>query len=343
MAPPWRGRATVVILGLLMAADSDQPDDPALAATVAPLGEAHATATAGDSSAGPTVRRGGEGPRPGDMLARFRLLELLGAGGMGEVFRARDVDLERDVAIKVLTRRRGESRARLLDEARAMAKLRHRHVVAIYEVGTEQGEDFLALELFGGGTIREWLRATPRPWREIVRAFREAGEGLAAAHAAGIVHRDFKPGNVLVDDDGRVAVADFGLAVAASDADPGGAILGTPAYMSPEQFDGRPADARSDQFGFCVALYEALWGRHPFAFETITELIDQVARGDVAPPPRSRVPRRLRRAILRGLAVAPSARHADMPALLGELRASRRAAGPSRWAPRSSRSAWCSR
>src|SRR6185503_5153712 len=216
---------------------------------------------------------------PGETVGRYVVLECIGSGSMGIVYTGQDPDLGRRVALKVLRSdsaggSSGGARRRMLREAQAMARLSHPNVVTIYDVGMHGDEVFLAMELIDGGTLREWLRRARRSWREIVAVFRRAAEGLAAAHAVGLVHRDFKPDNVLVGNDGRVCVTDFGLArpsAAASAerlAEPPpqgidsmtrtGAIVGTPAYMAPEQIEGGAADERSDLFAFCVAFYEAL-------------------------------------------------------------------------------------
>ena len=225
----------------------------------------------------------------GSTLGRYRLERELGAGAMGVVHAAFDPDLERRIALKVL---RGatattQARDRLLREARAMARLSHPNVVTVHEVGTAGGRDFVAMELIHGETLAEWLRAKPRPPAAILDAFLAAGRGLAAAHAAGIVHRDFKPHNVLRSRDGRIVVTDFGLAreahgalppaldqtlpagVTASASSPlvgltvAGSLLGTPAYMAPEQWQSGPVTPATDQFAFCVALWEALAGQRP--------------------------------------------------------------------------------
>ncbi|MFP2907424.1 serine/threonine-protein kinase, partial [Pyxidicoccus sp. 3LFB2] len=192
-------------------------------------------------------------------------------------------------------------------EAQAQARLSHPNVVTVHDVGLDGDTVFLAMELLRGGTLRHWLEETPRPWREVLARFIHAGRGLAAAHAVGLVHRDFKPDNVLLGDDGQVRVADFGLAragpaLAPPEAwtreaslpeapptgghTPTGTRLGTPGYMSPEQWRGQHADSRSDQFSFCVALYEALFGQRPFAGDTPQERERAVREGQVLPPPR---------------------------------------------------------
>jgi tetratricopeptide (TPR) repeat protein len=283
------------------------------------------------------------GSSPAHLLRRvgqFVLLERLGAGGMGVVFAAFDEQLERKVAIKLVATQGSNDRAqqRLLREAQAQGRLSHPNVVTVYEVGTlPEGGLFIAMELVKGQTLGTWQDAGPRTWREIVAMYTAAGEGLAAAHRGGVVHRDFKPDNVLVGEDGRARVADFGLASAAepeaaagpgpADAQPltrsgrraaltaAGAVMGTPGYMAPEQFRGAAADARSDQFSFCVALYEALHDQRPYA--------DLAFVSNTPPAPRRvedpAYPPWLWDVILRGLALDPDARFASMDALLAEL------------------------
>jgi len=259
---------------------------------------------------------------------------VLGRGAMGVVVSAHDPDLDREVAIKLLHpqatagMRSEEAQARLLREAQAMAKVSHPGVIAVHQVGTVGDEVFVVMEKVAGGTLRAWLR-WPRTWREIRDAFVAAGRGLATAHAAGLVHRDFKPENVLVGDDGRVRVTDFGLvgvsaspAIAAEEADVGltrsGALVGTPRYMAPEQHRRAEVDARADQFAFCVALYEALEEEPPFAGGSLEELADAVCAGRVRAPTGD-APAWLRRAVLRGLSVEPAERYPSMDALLVDL------------------------
>ncbi len=253
---------------------------------------------------------------------RFELRERLGIGAMGSVWLAHDPELSRDVALKILLG--GDGGGELLRrEAQAMARLRHPNVVAVHEIGTWQGIAFVAMERVEGPTVRAWLAARRRGVDEILAVFAGAGRGLAAAHVAGLVHRDFKPDNVLVDASGLARVADFGLARATDDGAAGPA--GTPAYMAPEQLRGEPATPRSDQFAFAVALHEALHGQRPFAGITAADLIAAIEAGE----PRARsagraavgaLPPAARRALVRALAADPAARHADMDALLRELR-----------------------
>jgi tetratricopeptide (TPR) repeat protein len=227
---------------------------------------------------------------------RFIALEMLGRGGMGVVMRAHDPELGRDVALKVLLP--GLGTARLQTEAQAMARLSHPNVVAVYEIGLVGTDRFIAMELVEGSTLRGWLGAKARPWREIVAAFVACGRGLAAAHAAGLVHRDFKPENVLVGADDRPRVADFGLV---GDGAPG-AMVGTPGYMAPEQWLGGDVDARADQFAFCVGLWEALYGQRPFPGETAEAVRDAVLGGSPRGPSASPAPRALAAILRRGLA-----------------------------------------
>ncbi|MFY0539183.1 serine/threonine-protein kinase [Nannocystis pusilla] len=224
-------------------------------------------------------------------IGRFRVGETLGQGGMGVVYAADDEQLDRRVALKVIrpevvARAPGEH-GRLLREARALARLSHPNVVQVFEVGEHEGVVFIVMELVPGTTMAHWLVGAPRQSEDILRRFVEAAHGLAAAHRAGIVHRDFKPANALVGEDGRVRIVDFGLArgerlaertvtttsgsedSASSATATTGSLAGTPAYMSPEQLVGAVCDARSDQFSFCVALYEALHGSRPFTVEEL--------------------------------------------------------------------------
>ncbi|MCP3143900.1 tetratricopeptide repeat protein [Pyxidicoccus xibeiensis] len=287
----------------------------------------------GEATALTPPRPAGAEERPlekGTAVGRYLVLERLGAGGMGVVYSAYDPELDRRVALKLL--RVGvlgldaeEGRAHLLREAQAMARVSHPHVVPIYDVGTFGQNVFLAMELVEAQTLRQWLKAAPRPWRQVLGLFLDAGRGLAAAHAAGVVHGDFKPENLLVGRDGRVRVTDFGLARSANppgDETPSTPVAGgTPAYMSPEQLDpDSHPDERSDQFSFCVALYEALHGERPFAASTVRELLLEVRNGKVRPAPRnSPVPPWLRRVVVRGLSVSPMDRHGSMDALLSAL------------------------
>ncbi len=292
------------------------------------------------------------------MVGRYTLGPRLGAGGGGTVYRALDTESGRTVAIKLLiSDARGSSaRARLLREAQSLAKLKHPNIVEFYDVGTfdpgiidprahTDGDNgvFLAMEFVEGENLATWAE-TERPWKIVRDVFVAAGRGLAHAHARGFAHRDFKPSNVLVGDDGRTRVADFGLArvtreltaplpgvsvrLTGESSLPGlhvsltkpGAVIGTPAYMAPEQHLSSRADARSDQFSFCLALYESLYRHSPFIGSTPGKVLEAKLRGIIAAPPRdTKIPSRLHRAIVRGLAPDPSARHPSMDVLLDAL------------------------
>jgi hypothetical protein len=299
------------------------------------------TATAPGSSKAPRA----EAPALGDTLGRYRLERELGAGGMGVVHAAFDPDLERRVALKVLrTVDSDEARQRLLREARALARLTHPNVVTVHEVGSAAGRDYVAMELIEGETLDDWLKAAPRSEHDITGVFVAAGRGLAAAHAAGLVHRDFKPHNVLRRKDGRIVVTDFGLArgieaaieleatvrlkagQSPNDATSSslgvltqtGSVLGTPAYMAPEQWNAQNVGPAADQFAFCVALWEALAGQRPFKGATLDALQAAVRRGP-SELDDSKLPRRLRAALKRGLDPSPDRRWPSMDALLGAI------------------------
>ncbi len=270
----------------------------------------------------------------GRTLGRYRVIERLGAGAMGVVFRAEDPELGRKVALKLLHQPNAALTDRLVREARSMAQVNDPNVVAVYDVGVADGSTYIAMELVKGETLRSWQTQT-RTLSAITEAYLAAGRGLAAAHAAGIIHRDFKPDNCLIGDDGRVRVTDFGLASARAGHDslPGGpfrdgeledssegSVMGTPAYMAPEQFSGGNVDPRTDQFNFCVALYEALYGMRPFTGKTFHELADNVCDGKVrAAPATTRVSGALRAILLRGLSAKPGDRFPTMDHLLVEL------------------------
>jgi eukaryotic-like serine/threonine-protein kinase len=341
-------------------------------------GESHPS---GDDAA---PERHDSAPLPrGEALGRYLVLDRIGMGGMGEVYAAFDPELDRRVALKLLLENPagqeepGARQRRLLREARAMARLAHPNVITVHDVGTLGDRVFIAMEFVAGPTLGHWLRQE-RTQAEIVKVFAQAARGLAAAHDAGLVHRDFKPDNVLVGDDGRVRVTDFGLARAPAEGDgasvepdsftqaktapahtavdttppvvrtpgdarartpqvgsgphtphtPGaldkvtrpGFVVGTPEYMAPEQYSGKATDPRTDQFSFCVALYEALYGERPFDADTARGLAVAVVGGAVRKAPKNaRVPQYLREAILRGLEVDPAARFATMEDLLDAI------------------------
>ncbi len=289
----------------------------------------------------------------GANVGRYLVLEALGRGGMGVIYAGYDPELHRRVALKLLQVFRTApadgpaAQQRLLREAQALARLSHPNVIAVFDVGTYGDRVFIAMELVEGRSLRALMR-TPTPWREAVRLFRQAGEGLSAAHKAGLVHRDFKPDNVLVGGDGRVRVMDFGLArqtapAGEQEVDTGelpfvaspptqaedalgtpltqaGVVIGTPPYMAPEQLVLKVSDPRSDQFSFCVSLYEMLYGERPFPPQPQPTLnpADWPVR---PPPPYAKVPAKLRKLLLRGLSVDPAQRFPSMEALLAQLQA----------------------
>ncbi|MCA9708402.1 MAG: tetratricopeptide repeat protein [Myxococcales bacterium] len=283
---------------------------------------------------------------PPRRIGHYQLLEVLGAGGMGVVHAAYDEHLRRKVALKLLrTQADPALRSRLAREARAMARVTHPNVVRIYEIGEHDGAAFIAMELVEGVTIRRWLEQEPQPWRSVLSVFIAAGRGLAAVHAAGLVHRDFKPDNTMLTSDDRVLVMDFGVARTNAPVDAlvstgegpdasassleltaAGAWVGTPAYMSPEQLRSDASDpsdaidAISDQYNFCVSLWEGLYGQRPFSGASIAELARAIERGEPDPPPaHADVPRWLHHVIARGLAPVPEQRWPSMDALLEAL------------------------
>jgi len=276
-----------------------------------------------------------------DAVGRYRIERVVGRGAMGTVYAAYDPVLDREVAVKVL---RGdvpateERRLRMLREARTLARIRHPNVVSVHDAGESGDVVYLAMELVEGESLDRWLTRGEHGWTRIVDRFIDAARGLVAAHEAGVVHRDFKPANVIVSTSGRVAVTDLGLAFAYHEPTSSAPTatgtssrltrgrLGTPAYMAPEQFEGEGVSAQTDQFAFCVALVEALTGERPFELRVDVDWQGVLQRG-----PSDRVLRRipgpgtLRRVLLRGLAYAPGDRHPSMQAVVDALRACRAA------------------
>ena len=337
-------------------ADGNAVTSPASAEGGTEQGRATAT-DGGDLSAASTtidslMRAVGEAPavdvrvrlalREGGMISRFTVDRVLGEGGMGVVVAAHDPTLDRKVAIKLLRAADASqaARTRLVREAQAAARVEHDNVIAIHEVSSHGDHVFVVMELVDGDTLGKWQRG--RPWREVLDAYIRAGRGLAAAHHAALVHRDFKPDNVLIGRDGRLRVTDFGLVAASgtifdedgrvkTDSQPPAAalqvpltrtgdVMGTPAYMSPEQYRGEPADARADQFSFCVALWEGLYGLRPFDAGSLGERQERIKKGELAGPLAGRaVPARFDAILRRGLAFDPAARWPDMDALLAAL------------------------
>ena len=299
----------------------------------------------------------------GSQVGPYLVLEQLGIGGMGVVYAAYDPKLDRKIALKVL-RSAGHdesaevARLRLVSEGRALAQVSHPNVVTVFDVGTVEAEVYVAMELVDGETLGQWRKHAARPWPAVVEMFSAIAAGLAAVHDAGLVHRDVKPDNVLVDAEGRPRVTDFGLArperesaqgiaaphPALEDADTPlenvrltqtGARLGTPAYMASEQLQGRPATPKSDQFALCVALWEALYGERPFAGGSWVSLVVAVSEGQIREPPTPPsgrpVPGWLRRIAERGLAADPDDRWPDLRALRDALRAGDPARARRRW------------
>ncbi len=277
-------------------------------------------------------------------IGRYAIQGRIGAGAMGTVYRAEDTTLDRAVAIKVLHRSDEMYRARMTIEAKALAKLSHPNVVTVHEVGTDDGQLFVAMELVRGKTLHAWLDAPTE--LGIFDIFVQAAHGLQAAHDAGIVHRDFKPENVIIGDDGRVRVLDFGMArspgAPLTDEVEGapsqlearepaitrtGILAGTPSYMAPEQFEGARVDDKADQFAFCIALHEAIWGVRPFAGDTIGTLAHAVTSGGATLFPGKPRPElaeheveAARSVIERGLRTNPSDRFDSMRTLVDRLR-----------------------
>ena len=280
-------------------------------------------------------RTGTRAPAPGERWGRYRLGECLGSGGMGAVFAAHDPELDREVALKVVHDEHLQlaGQERLRREARAMARVSHPNVVPVYEVGEHAGRTFYTMELVRGRSLARWL-GKRRPWREVVPVFTDAGNGLAAIHAAGMVHRDVKPGNILVGDDGRARIADLGIATTDPTLPIGGLHStttirnsGTPAYMAPEQMRGAIGDAASDQFAFGFTLYEALTGDGPFTGATVDARLASVAAGPAATP--ADVPRWLDAIVRRAIAADAADRFPDVAALVAALARPRRR----RWIP----------
>jgi eukaryotic-like serine/threonine-protein kinase len=293
--------------------------------------------------------RGGPDLRPGRRMGRYVVHQQIGRGGMGVVYEAVDRKVGRRVALKLMHGRGAAAghtaTDRLLREAQALARLNHPNIVSLYDFGTTDRGVFIAMEHVRGESLRAWMSGE-HAWREVLEVFIQAGRGLSAAHAAGIVHRDFKPTNVLVGYDGRVKVLDFGLARrrsgdvgydeepkpshARADSTPdnpllatrltsGGVVIGTTHYMSPEQLMDMQVRPASDQFSFCVALWEALYGSRPYPGKTLLELAASYRDERIEPPRRRGVPTSVHRALLRGLRIEPGQRFATMDQLLAVL------------------------
>ncbi len=311
------------------------------------------TANAASSATVPTAAESadqstGRPTTPGKSIDRYMVLDTLGEGGMGVVLRAYDPKLHREVALKLIKTRQREraegAKARLMREAQTMARLSHPNVVPVFDVGTYGSALYVAMELVEGDNLRGWLQRAPRSVEDIVDAFAQAARGLVAAHEAGLIHRDLKPGNLLVGVDGRVRVVDFGLARAVESNPPStgetgsdavaqdhlheplteaGSVVGTPAYMAPEQHRGGEIDHRSDQYALCLTLYEALYLRRPFHARDTKALARLKMDGPPDEGGRDDVPRRVVRAMQRGLQPDPADRWPSMAALAEELQPTR--------------------
>lgn len=282
------------------------------------------------------------GPRKGMVVGRYVVLEPVGAGALGEVFAAYDTTLERTVALKWLYPSisgtdRAVQRDRLVAEARALAKVQHPNVVAIHDVEAQGAHDVIVMELVRRGASLRSTLANGAPWRDVISSFIDAGKGLGAAHAAGVVHRDFKPDNVLRDETGRVLVVDFGLArplaVGAGPADSMRSTLsGTPAYLAPERWLGAPANAASDQFSFCVSAYECLGGKLPFEDRDTDARLTAMKRGPPPLPARLKVPAAIEKALARGMLFDPAHRWPSIDALTAALVSASRPQTSRSWA-----------
>jgi serine/threonine protein kinase len=281
---------------------------------------------------------------PGMQFGRYVIKEVLGEGGMGVVYAAFDPTLNRKIAIKVLRVSNGmgdidtrSARMRMIREAQAMAMCGHPNLVQVFDVGTYSDDVFIAMEFVEGITLREWLEThDPKDWETILAKYLDAARGLGAAHFRHLIHRDFKPENVMVDQGGHVRVMDFGLArhVGSGDSETTmetpavmarpltqtGMIMGTPAYMAPEQFLADATDERTDQFAFCIALFEALYGYRPFGGDTMKALAKSVMRGEIQLPPRKHpVPDHILTGLLTGLQTESEDRHDNMNMLIDSL------------------------
>jgi eukaryotic-like serine/threonine-protein kinase len=261
---------------------------------------------------------------PGALVDRYQILTFVGRGSFGVVYAAFDPKLDRRVALKLLHPDGGIDEERFLGEVRAMAKVSDPGVVAIYDAGRFDDRSYIAMEYIDGATLRAWLAAEVRSVDAVIAAFVQAGRGLAAAHECGIIHRDFKPDNVLIRANATVAVTDFGLAERAERSGTQDEwLVGTPAYMAPEALRREAVDVRADVYSFCVSLYEAMFGAHPFPATTMSELESAIERGPRVPRD-TRFPRHVREAVLAGLAAAPAKRPQTMSLLLRALQHSPR-------------------
>ncbi|MCG8422479.1 MAG: serine/threonine-protein kinase [Proteobacteria bacterium] len=377
------------MLGRLLASRDGRPDERTRTKTSASPPNQAATRSIAATGVNSTAMRPSHRPGhsngksessvKGQTIGRYRVERVLGHGGMGAVYAAHDPELDRPVAIKLIqTRKKKSANKRLAREAHALARLSHPNVVQVYDAGAYGESVFVAMELIEGTSLKEWCAREPRPhWRQILRVYLEAARGITAAHDSGLIHRDIKPSNILVGDDGRVRVADFGLAAAyqaslrgpdssggqeSSDSQNGqlmlglldsddrsrdcpdsshdttssslriplgerltqtGTLVGTPAFMAPEQHFGATVGPAADQYSFCVSLYTALYSELPFVRptkpRTLAGLLDRKLNGKIDAPPGSEVPRWLHKVLVRGLAADPEKRYPSMHALVAAL------------------------
>ena len=314
-----------------------------------------------------TAGLGGAEPRAfkaGDVVGRFSIVSEIGNGGVGRIYEALDPNLKRRVALKLLHQRRSDiHRQRLIREAQSLARLGHPNVVTVHEVGSHQGALFIAMELVKGGTLKDWIARHPpgdaKRQAEAVRLLVEAGRGLIAAHGEGLIHRDVKPSNILIGEDGRARVADFGIVRATrgteADADQrlgaleptedlvgtesetltrSGVSVGTPAYMAPEQFADGEVGESADQFSFCVTAWEALCGKRPFSGRTVGELSANIRDGRFSSNNAALIPEALMSSLQKGLRPRAATRHRSLKALVDELETYASAEQPDLRSPR---------
>ena len=290
----------------------------------------------------------------GTQVGQYRIESAIGAGGMGVVFRAYDTKLQRPVAIKFLSDDLADAaaRRRFQREAQMASSLNHPHILTVYDTGEFEGRQYLATEFVDGGTLKNWAQQHPRSWEDVAELLTGVADGLATAHQAGILHRDIKPDNILVTASGYAKLADFGLAKLADVSQPTdvtqtiaedqtkqGVIVGTIAYMSPEQASGKTLDARSDMFSFGVVLYEMLAGRRPFQAATNLELLQQVIHGTPAPL-SDNIPEPLRVLVAKALEKDPAKRYSSTRELVAALRAAQRPSRQGLAAPAQRSSKW---
>ncbi|HKH70414.1 MAG TPA: protein kinase, partial [Vicinamibacterales bacterium] len=268
----------------------------------------------------------------GSQIGPYEIVALLGSGGMGDVYRARDTRLNRQVAIKFLADAIADPLAisRFQQEALTASSLNHPHILTVFESGEIDGKQYLVAELVDGGTLKEWVHHEKRTWKQIVDMLVGVADGLAVAHAAGILHRDIKPDNILVTKSGYAKLADFGLAKLDPAPDDGsraitvqgtrhGVIVGTIAYMSPEQAGAKPLDARSDVFSFGIVIYELLAARRPFVGTSDLEVLQKILHGSPQPLPES-IPSSLRAIVEKALEPDPADRYQSMREMVVDLR-----------------------